>query len=78
MPRGNFLVVSLRTVGVRHVLGIPGDLVINPVMKFGQTRGLNVVTLSHGQSVEVTADGYAGSTGGLGGVWPHKTSHKGR
>ncbi len=66
MPLGNFLVAYLRTVGVRHVFGIPGDLVINLFMKFGQTRGLQVVTLSHEPSVGFAADGYARSTGGLG------------
>ncbi|MFZ5862666.1 MAG: thiamine pyrophosphate-binding protein [Nitrospirota bacterium] len=66
MPLGNFLVAYLRMIGVRHVFGIPGDLVINLFMKFGRTRGLHVVTLSHEPSVGFAADGYARSTGGLG------------
>src|SRR3990172_6032298 len=66
MPLGNFLVSYLRKIGVRHVFGIPGDLVIHLFMKFGQSRGLNVITLSHEPSVGFAADGYARSTGGLG------------
>jgi indolepyruvate decarboxylase len=66
MPLGNFLVAYLRKIGVRHVFGIPGDLVIHLFMKFGQSRGLDVITLSHEPSVGFAADGYARSTGGLG------------
>ncbi len=66
MPLGKFLVAYLRKIGIRHVFGIPGDLVINLFMQFGQTRGLQVVTLSHEPSVGFAADGYARSTGGLG------------
>jgi indolepyruvate decarboxylase len=77
MAMGNFLIAYLRTVGMRHVFGIPGDLVINLFMKFGQTHGLQVVTLLHEPSVGFAADGYARSTGAVNGVGLPKTSHKG-
>lgn len=66
MPLGNFLVAYLQKIGVRHVFGIPGDLVINLFMKFGQARNIRVITLSHEPAVGFAADGYARCTGGLG------------
>jgi len=35
MQLGDYLVAYLRKVGVTHLFGIPGDLVIQLFMKFG-------------------------------------------
>ncbi|MEK6814150.1 MAG: thiamine pyrophosphate-binding protein [Nitrospirota bacterium] len=47
MPLGDFLVAYLKKIGVTHLFGIPGDLVIKLFFKFGKPRGLRIVTLSH-------------------------------
>ena len=38
MQLGNYLVAYLRKIGLTHLFGIPGDLVIQLFMKFGQPR----------------------------------------
>jgi TPP-dependent 2-oxoacid decarboxylase len=68
MKLGDFLVAYLRKLGVTHLFGIPGDLVINLFFKFGRPRGLKIVTLSHEPGVGFAADGYARSTGRIGAV----------
>jgi indolepyruvate decarboxylase len=65
MKLGDFLVAYLRTVGVTHLFGIPGDLVINLFFKLGRPRGLRIVTFSHEPGVGFAADGYARATGRL-------------
>ncbi|MFP8881469.1 MAG: thiamine pyrophosphate-binding protein [Myxococcota bacterium] len=62
MLLGNFLVAYLRRAGVRHIFGLPGDLVLGLFHRFGRERGLDVVTFSHEPSVGFAADGYARST----------------
>jgi len=47
MKLGDFLVTYLEKIGVQHLFGIPGDLVINLFFKFGHRRGLKIITLSH-------------------------------
>ncbi len=66
MALGDYLVAYLKKIGVTHLFGIPGDLVINLFLKFGRPRGLKIVTLSHEPGVGFAADGYARSTGRIG------------
>jgi len=66
MVLGDFLVAYLRKIGVTHLFGIPGDLVLRLFLRFGARRGLRVVTLSHEPGVGFAADGYARATGQIG------------
>ena len=66
MRLGDYLVAYLRTIGVTHLFGIPGDLVISLFLKFGKRRGLQIVTFSHEPGVGFAADGYARATGRIG------------
>jgi indolepyruvate decarboxylase len=66
MQLGNYLVAYLRKIGVTHLFGIPGDLVINLFMRFGKPRGLQIVTFSHEPGVGFAVDGYARATGKIG------------
>jgi indolepyruvate decarboxylase len=66
MKLGDFVVSYLKRTGVRHVFGLPGDLVLGLFHRLGRDRGLEVVTLSHEPSVGFAADGYARSTRRLG------------
>lgn len=66
MQLGDYLVAYLRKIGVTHLFGIPGDLVIHLFMKFGKPRGMEVVTLSHEPSTGFAVDGYARATGKIG------------
>ena len=68
MKLGDFLVAYLEKIGVSHLFGIPGDLVINLFFKFGRRRGLKIVTLSHEPGVGFAADGYARATGRIGAI----------
>jgi indolepyruvate decarboxylase len=66
MKLGDYLVAYLKKIGISHLFGIPGDLVINLFLKFGRLRGLKIITLSHEPGVGFAADGYARSTGRIG------------
>jgi indolepyruvate decarboxylase len=66
MALGDFLVAYLRKIGVTHLFGIPGDLVIRLFSRFGRRRGLRIITLSHEPGVGFAADGYARATGRIG------------
>ena len=66
MALGDFLVAYLKRAGVRHVFGLPGDLVLGLFHRFGAERGLEIVTFSHEPAVGFAADGYARSTRRLG------------
>jgi len=66
MALGDFLVAYLRKIGVTHLFGIPGDLVLRLFLRFGMRHGLRVVTLSHEPGVGFAADGYARATGRIG------------
>src|SRR3972149_8756106 len=66
MPLSDFLVAYLRRMGVTHLFGIPGDLVLNLFLKFGKPRGLQIVTFSHEPGVGFAVDGYARATGKIG------------
>jgi indolepyruvate decarboxylase len=66
MALGDFLVAYLQRAGVRHVFGLPGDLVLGLFHRFGRERGLEIVTFSHEPAVGFAADGYARSTRRLG------------
>jgi indolepyruvate decarboxylase len=66
MPLGDFLVAYLRTLGVTHLFGIPGDLVMRLFLRFARRRGLSIVTMSHEPGVGFAADGYARATGRIG------------
>ena len=66
MKLGDYLVAYLKKIGVSHLFGIPGDLVINLFLKFGRPQGLKIITLSHEPGIGFAADGYARSTGRIG------------
>jgi indolepyruvate decarboxylase len=66
MPLGDFLVAYLRKIGVTHLFGIPGDLVMRLFLRFGRPRGLEIITFSHEPGVGFAADGYARATGKIG------------
>ncbi len=66
MPLGDFLAAYLWRAGVRHIFGLPGDLVLGLFHHFGATRGLEIITFSHEPAVGFAADGYARSTRRLG------------
>src|SRR5262249_21586833 len=56
----------LHRIGVTHLFGIPGDLVLRLFARLGRPRGLKIVTLSHEPGVGFAADGYARATGRIG------------
>ena len=62
MKLGDFLVAYLRRAGVEHIFGLPGDLVLGLFLRFGRSRGVEIVTFSHEPAVGFAADGYARST----------------
>src|SRR5436309_13178703 len=66
MPLGDFLVAYRQKIGVTHLFGIPGDLVLRLFSRLGRPRGLKIVTLSHEPGVGFAADGYARATGRIG------------
>ena len=66
MQLGDYFVAYLRKIGVTHLFGIPGDLVINLFMRFGKPTGLQIVTFSHEPGVGFAVDGYARATGKMG------------
>jgi indolepyruvate decarboxylase len=66
MQIGDYLVAYLRKLGVTHLFGIPGDLVIQLFMKFGKPRGMQVMTFSHEPGAGFAVDGYARATGKIG------------
>src|SRR5262245_48426573 len=66
MPLGDFLVAHLQRIGVTHLFGIPGDLVLRLFFRFAMRRGMRIVTLSHEPGVGFAADGYARETGRIG------------
>ena len=66
MQLGDYLVAYLRKVGVTHLFGIPGDLVIQLFMKFGQPRHMQVMTFSHEPGAGFAVDGYARAIGKIG------------
>lgn len=63
MQLGDYLVAYLRKIGVTHLFGIPGDLVMQLFMKFGKPRGMEVFTFSHEPGAGFAVDGYARATG---------------
>lgn len=66
MALGDFVVAYLQKIGVTHLFGIPGDLVMRLFLRFGRPRGLKIVTFSHEPGVGFAADGYARATGRVG------------
>jgi indolepyruvate decarboxylase len=66
MPLGDFLVAYLHRIGVTHLFGIPGDLVLSLFFRFARRRGMRIVTFSHEPGVGFAADGYARASGRLG------------
>ena len=66
MPLGDFLVAYLRKLGVTHLFGIPGDLVLRLFLRFGERHGLTIVTSSHEPGVGFACDGYARASGRIG------------
>jgi TPP-dependent 2-oxoacid decarboxylase len=66
MALGDFLVAYLNRAGVNHIFGLPGDLVLSLFHRFGEDRGIQIVTFSHEPTVGFAADGYARSTRRLG------------
>src|SRR6185312_680477 len=66
MALGDFLVAYLQKIGVTHLFGIPGDLVLRLFSRLGKPRGLKILTFSHEPGVGFAADGYARATGTIG------------
>jgi len=66
MPLGEFLVAYLRRMGVTHLFGLPGDLVLGLFQSLARERELEIVTFSHEPTVGFAADGYARATRKLG------------
>ena len=66
MQLGDYLVAYLRKIGVSHLFGIPGDLVIQLFMKFGKPHNMQVITASHEPGAGFAVDGYARATGKIG------------
>jgi len=66
MALGDFLVAYLSRAGVNHIFGLPGDLVLSLFHRFGEARGMQIITFSHEPTVGFAADGYARSTRRLG------------
>ena len=66
MPLGDFLAAYLKKIGVTHVFGIPGDLVLRLFARLARRPDLRIVTLSHEPGVGFAADGYARATGRIG------------
>jgi indolepyruvate decarboxylase len=66
MALGDFLVAYLKRAGVKHIFGLPGDLVLGLFHRFGADRDLEIVTFSHEPAVGYAADGYSRSTRRLG------------
>jgi TPP-dependent 2-oxoacid decarboxylase len=66
MRLSEFLVAYLRRMGVRHIFGLPGDMVLGLFQSLGRDNGLEIVTLSHEPGVGFAADGYARATRRLG------------
>src|SRR5205807_1003092 len=66
MPLGDFLVAYLQKIGVTHLFGIPGDLVLRLFSRLGKLGALKIVTLSREPGVGFAADGYARATGQIG------------
>ena len=66
MALGDFLVAYLKRAGVRHIFGLPGDLVLGLFHRFGADRDLEIETFSHEPTVGYAADGYTRSTRRLG------------
>ena len=66
MRLGEFLVAYLRRVGVTHLFGLPGDLVLGLFQSLARERELEIVTFSHEPAVGFAADGYARATRRLG------------
>ncbi len=62
---GSFLFDYLRSKGVSHVFGIPGDFAL-PTFRHLQQSGLGIVTMTHEPSVGFAADGYARVQGSIG------------
>ena len=66
MPLGEFVVAYLRRLGVTHIFGLPGDLVLGLFQSLARERGIEMVTFSHEPAVGFAADGYARATRRLG------------
>ena len=66
MTLAEFLVAYLRRIGVQHIFGLPGDMVLGLFQSLGRDNGLEIVTLSHEPGVGFAADGYARATRRLG------------
>src|SRR5437879_12120028 len=66
MPLGDFLVAYLQKIGVTHLFGIPGDLVLRLFSRLGKVGAVKIVTVSHEPGVGFAADGYARATGRIG------------
>ena len=66
MALGDFVVAYLQKIGVTHLFGIPGDLVLRLFSRLGKRRGLKIITFSHEPGVGFAADGYARATGRVG------------
>jgi TPP-dependent 2-oxoacid decarboxylase len=66
MQLGDFLVAYLQRLGVKHIFGLPGDLVLGLFERLGAPGGLEIITLSHEPGIGFAADGYARATRRMG------------
>ena len=67
MPLGDFLVAYLQKIGVTHLFGIPGDLVLRLFFALRRAaRAARSSRCSHEPGVGFAADGYARATGRIG------------
>ena len=67
MLLGDFLVAYLNRLGVTHIFGLPGDLVLGLFHRFGRDRGLEIVTFSHEPGVDLQRTAMRAAPGGS--VW---------
>ena len=62
MPLGEFLVAYLRRMGVTHLFGLPGDLVLGLFQSLAREKALEIVTFSHDFSTLITREPFVPST----------------
>jgi thiamine pyrophosphate-dependent acetolactate synthase large subunit-like protein len=66
MKLGDYLVAYLKKIGVSHLFGIPGDLVINLFLKFGRPRDSRSSPCRTSPVLVSLRMAYARSTGRIG------------
>ena len=59
MKIGEFLLLRLRQIGVRHVFGVPGDFNLQLLEQFGSVDGIEFIGTCNELNASYAADGYA-------------------